>query len=132
MRYTLLFLLSVWVSPFAVAQDLAGAWELVSGEYIDAEGELVNYGESDLQSVKILSATHFSFTSMKGRDFWAAGTGTYQLANGQYTETLQLNSFAAEPGTTFTFDTRVEDGYWYNSRWEEDKRVEYEVWRQVE
>ncbi|MDQ2075872.1 hypothetical protein [Marinimicrobium sp. ABcell2] len=122
----------LFIGATAAANDLAGVWELVSGEYIDGEGELLDYEALELQSLKMISNSHFSFTSMKGNEFWASGTGTYEIVNGKYIETLQYNSFDEAPGTTFTFDTKVEDEYWYNSRWEGDVRVEYEVWRRLE
>ncbi|NVK24827.1 MAG: hypothetical protein HWE10_07850 [Gammaproteobacteria bacterium] len=61
----------------------------------------------------------------------ASGTGTYQVENGEYKETLQFNSFGQPHGTEFIFKTKIDGDYWYNSRWHDGKRVEYEVWRRV-
>ncbi|WP_105102316.1 hypothetical protein [Microbulbifer pacificus] len=116
----------------ASANTLDGVWELISGEYVNEKGELVDYESIELHSIKIIANSHFSFTSMKGDRFWASGAGTYEMANGKYTEKLQHNSFGEKPGTTFTFDTKVEENYWYNTRWKGEKRVEYEVWRKID
>ncbi|GGD62954.1 hypothetical protein [Lacimicrobium alkaliphilum] len=115
----------------AGASELEGAWELVSGEYVDPKGELIDYQAIEMKSLKVISGSHFSFTSMKGDEFWASGTGTYAFEQGNYTETLGYNSFGVKPGGTFSFKSKVEGEYWYNSRWEGDKRVEYEVWQRI-
>lgn len=120
-------MLLCWQS--ASANELKGTWVLVSGEYVDAQGELVSYVNSDMQSLKVLSEHHFSFTSMKGDQFWASATGTYQFSDGQYVESLLLNSFGEKPGVLFAFQSKVEGDNWYNSRWKDGLRVEYEVWR---
>ncbi|WP_145924339.1 hypothetical protein [Microbulbifer aggregans] len=120
------------LSSLALAEDLTGVWQLVSGEYVNGSGDLVDYQDHDLQSLKVISRSHFSFTSMKGTEFWASGAGTYEVADGKYTEKLQHNSFGEEAGTLYIFDTKIEGEYWYNSRWEDGKRVEYEVWKRVE
>ncbi|AQQ68852.1 hypothetical protein Mag101_15340 [Microbulbifer agarilyticus] len=120
------------VSSLSAAKELVGVWELVSGNYVDGSGTLVDYKDLDMQALKVISDSHFSFTSMKGGDFWASGTGTYELADGKYTETLRYNSFGQATGAQFAFTTRIEDSLWYNERWEDGKRVEYEVWQRVE
>lgn len=136
MQNVLILLLFVTCAPTLVAQPLSGVWELAAGEYVNERGILVNYQTLNLKSTKILTDTHFSFTSMKGDAFWAAGTGTYALVDGRYTETLQLNSFGQKAGSTFEFDTTMETSdetiLWYNARWQNGKRVEFEVWRKVQ
>ena len=124
-----LSLLSGWHS--ASANSLQGAWQLIAGEYIDAQGQTISYSAADMQSIKILSAQHFSFTSVKGQQFWASATGTYQFTNGQYVESLLLNSFGENAGSQFAFEAKIEGDTWYNSRWHEGKRVEYEVWQRL-
>nr|WP_010130182.1 hypothetical protein [Microbulbifer agarilyticus] len=120
------------MSSVSAANELIGVWKLVSGNYADGSGTLVDYKDLDMQALKVISTSHFSFTSMKGADFWASGTGTYELADGKYTETLHYNSFGQAAGAKFAFNTRIEDTHWYNERWKDGKRVEYEVWQRVE
>ncbi|WP_160154647.1 hypothetical protein [Microbulbifer sp. ALW1] len=129
------FILSVIFSLFSslsFSKDLTGVWELVSGNYVDGSGKLVNYKDLDLKALKVISDSHFSFTSMKGDVFWASGTGSYELSEGQYIETLRYNSFGEPAGTTFAFTTRIEESLWYNERWKDGERVEYEVWQRIE
>ncbi|MFC6922812.1 hypothetical protein [Microbulbifer taiwanensis] len=132
MRNSFFLFLLLSLSPLVTAKEVIGVWELVSGEYINGEGKLVDYKEIKLHSMKVISSSHFSFTSMKGEEFWASGTGSYEFADGKYIEKLHYNSFGQNPGATFIFDSKIDDDYWYNSRWKGDKRVEHEVWRRVE
>lgn len=124
----LVLLVSTWVQ----ATELKGSWQLVEGEYLDAEGQLVSYQDVKMTAQKVLSDQHFSFTSMRDGKFWAAGSGRYSAKAGQYTETLALNSFGEAKGAQFSFSYKVENGVWTNSRWKEGKRVEYEVWRKLD
>ena len=119
-------------STLSNASILNGAWELQSGEYIDAEGKLVSYQQTNMQSIKLISDHYFSFTSTKGDQFWASATGRFEFKDGRYTETLLLNSFAEKVGAQFSFQAKVEGDYWYNSRWQDGKRVEYEVWKRMD
>ncbi|WP_448212149.1 hypothetical protein [Colwellia sp. MEBiC06753] len=128
----LLFIVSASSLANTEQQKLVGSWKLLSGEYIDHRGQVINYQQQQLQSIKVFSTSHFSFTSMKGDKFWASGTGTYQLHNNQYVETLKLNSFNEQEGTSFRFTAEFIDDRWYNSRWQDGKRVEYEVWQKID
>ena len=130
--FSLVFLLSAFFSLSAQASDVEGVWELVSGEYRNEHGEMVTYDSIGLKSLKIISGSHFSFTSMKGDDFWASGSGTYSFADGRYVEALKFNSFGEKPGALFAFSAELDGEYWRNSRWEEGERVEFEVWKRVD
>ncbi len=130
-RLTLPVVLCLICLPLS-ASELNGAWRLVSGEYINENGERIDYIESGMASIKVLSDRHFSFTSEKGGRFWASGTGTYHWEQGVYTESLLYNSFGQTPGTEFQFKARLEGDRWYNSRWQDDKRVEFEVWQRID
>lgn len=111
-----------------IAEDLSGTWQLMSGEYLNQSGEVINYQQAGMRAIKIYSTTHFSFTSMKSADFWAAGTGTYTQANGLYTETLLMNSFGEPVGARYEFQSELKGNCLRNERWQESVRVEYEVW----
>ncbi|WGL15122.1 hypothetical protein PVT68_10065 [Microbulbifer bruguierae] len=132
MKNIVLFVFVFFLSSIVTAQSLVGVWELDSGEYIDGDGQLVDYSGLGFKSLKIISNSHFSFTSMKGDKFWASGSGTYKVKDGKYTEKLKFNSFGEESGSEFVFDVKIENQYWHNSRWKDGVRVEYEVWRRVE
>lgn len=132
MRNALVSLFLLFFTQFSFATELEGVWELVSGEYVDGEGKLISYESIKLNSLKVISTTHFSFTSIKEGKFWASGTGTYKLKSGQYKEVIKYNSFGENPGAVFVFNTKIEGNYWFNSRWDGNTRVEYEVWRRVE
>jgi hypothetical protein len=110
---------------------LAGAWELVSGFYVGADGAVMNYDNANVKSLKVLAAGKFSFvTSAKG-SFYAAGGGDYQVENDLYTEIPILASEASMLGQRFTFQFKLEGNTWTNSRWQEGVLVESEIWRRV-
>ena len=132
MKYLRAGILCTTFSALTSAEELTGVWQLVKGEYVNAEGQLVDYAQLDLHSIKIISATHFSFNSMQGNKFYASGSGTYRFSDGHYRETLQFNSFGESPGKIYEFSSKLEDGFWYNSRWSQGQRVEYEVWKKIE
>lgn len=134
MKFLFALIALLFISPIAVSAstNLEGVWKLQSGEYINGEGDLVSYESLNMRSLKIISGSHFSFTSMKGDTFWASGTGSYEFEDGKYIEKLHLNSFGEKPGALFAFDAKVEGEYWYNTRWENGKRVEYEIWQKIE
>lgn len=132
MKKIIILMALLFLARASFATELTGAWELESGEYINEQGQLINYNAVDFHSLKVLSATHFSFTSVRGDKFWASGSGTYELSKGKYKEVLKYNSFGQSQGAEFVFDSKVEGDFWYNSRWEGETRVEYEVWRRVE
>lgn len=132
-RYSFVVLFaSMLVMSVVEANPLTGVWQLESGEYVDHEGKLVNYEDLELSAIKVISQQYFSFTSVKADKFWASGTGTYTFENGQYIETLRFNSFGEKPGAQFQFKSEVKGDKWFNARWKEGVRVEYEVWQRVE
>ncbi|WP_299597571.1 hypothetical protein [uncultured Microbulbifer sp.] len=131
-KFFVFLLFSAILSMDAMASDVEGVWELVAGEYRNEHGEMIAYESLGLKSLKIISGSYFSFTSMKADAFWASGSGTYTFSGGQYVEELTFNSFGEKPGARFTFVAEIDEGVWRNSRWEDDVRVEYEVWQRVE
>jgi hypothetical protein len=109
----------------------SGTWELVSGEYIDHEGNLVSYEELNLSSIKVINETHFSFVTMSGDKFWSSGAGTFKFTNNEYIESPIYTSFNSQKGKKYVFKYRKDGEKWFSSRWENEKRVEYEVWQRV-
>ena len=107
-----------------------GTWQLVSGEYINDKGTLINYESLSLTSQKVLSDQHFSFISLSNGKFWAAGSGSYQFDNHSYIEFLSLA--AVDAGKPYQFNYKIVDGTWTNERWVDGKRVEMEVWKKID
>lgn len=123
--FFLLFSIHGYSNPFI------GTWELVSGEYVNEEKKVVDYADADINSIKVLSEKHYSFISMSGSKFWAAGAGTYQFDEKTYSETPIHTSYSIIKGSQYTFQYQLIDELWHNSRWKEGKRVEYEIWQKL-
>lgn len=113
----------------AVENEFKGSWELISGEYLDSEDKLIAYKDLKISSIKVISDTHFSFVSMSGNKFWSAGAGNYRFTQSEYIENPIHTSYGATLGKEYVFSYKIENGFWYNSRWSKGKRVEYEVWK---
>lgn len=128
-KFLLIFLLSF--SANAEENIFSGTWELVSGEYIDHESNLVSYEKLKLRSLKVISETHFSFITMSGDKFWASGSGTFKYTNGEYIESPLYTSYDSPKGKQYVFKYRLDGETWFSSRWENEKRVEYEVWQRL-
>ena len=116
------------------ANPLIGTWQLVSGQYLDEKQQWVDYRSLDLASIKIISDSHFSFTTIKNvqgsKQFWAAGTGTYQLTDKYYIETPELNSFGVV-GTAFKFEYTIKQDKLFTKRLENGVLKEQEVWQRI-
>lgn len=128
------FLISIIFLSFSVNANenlFSGTWKLISGEYIDNKGSLISYEELNLHSLKVITKTHFSFVTMSGDKFWSSGTGTFKYTNSEYIESPVYTSFNSPKGKKYVFKYRVDGEKWFSSRWENDKRVEYEVWQRV-
>ncbi len=113
------------------SDPLAGAWELVSGFYVGADGAVMNYDNANVKSIKVLSGGKFSFVTSANGSFYAAGAGDYQIEKDMYNEIPALASEASMLGQRFTFQFKLETGTWTNSRWHDGVLVESEVWKRV-
>lgn len=116
----------------ALATEFDGAWELMSGEYMDHQKKLVQYQALKLKSLKVIADGHFSFISQSNDKFWAAGAGEFLFTETEYIETPFYTSYEMKAGTEYRFNYKLEGEFWYNERWQNGTRVEYEVWRRVE
>ena len=110
---------------------LVGAWELVSGFYVGENGEVTNYENAKVKSLKVLSVRKFSFVTTANGSFYAAGGGDYFVENDVYTEIPDLASEPAMIGQRFAFQFKLEGDTWTNSRRQEGVVVELEVWKRV-
>ncbi|MDP2562495.1 hypothetical protein [Psychrobium sp. 1_MG-2023] len=111
--------------------QFVGTWQLLSGEYVDHNGELINYADLKLKSLKTINANHFSFITKSGDEFWSAGAGTYQVEGNLYIETPIHTSYKIPANQQYTFSFELKGDKWYSSRFDGKKRVEYEVWQRV-
>ncbi|MCS6178210.1 hypothetical protein [Shewanella baltica] len=129
---------SVDTATGSAAQVLAlvGSWQLVSGRYLNEKHEWVDYQILNLSAIKVISARHFSFTTMKNVDgvsqFWAAGSGTYQATATEYTEQPELNSFSAAKGAEFVFSYAIKGQELHTQRVENGELKEVEVWQRLD
>jgi len=111
--------------------QLFGAWELISGSYIGDDNVEIDYQKEGIKSLKVLANGKYSFiTTLKGT-FFAAGGGDYIAQNGLYLEKPALASHSDMLGKQFEFQYQLEGETWTNSRWQNGKRVEYEVWKRI-
>jgi hypothetical protein len=111
--------------------SLVGAWELVSGSYVGEDQAVIDYSQAGIRSLKVLSATKFSFVTTARGAFYAAGGGDYVAENGRYVEIPALASHPDMLGKRFEFDCWLEGDTWENSRWQAGVRVEHEIWKRV-
>lgn len=113
-----------------------GSWQLVSGRYLNEKHEWVDYQNLNLSAIKVISARHFSFSTMKNVDgvsqFWAAGSGTYQATATEYTERPELNSFGAAKGAEFVFSYAIKGQELHTQRVENGELKEVEVWQRLD
>lgn len=127
------FIITLFMSLFteAIENKFTGTWELISGEYLNNKGELVQYKSLEMKSIKVISATHFSFVSMSGSKFWSSGVGRYRFTASEYIESPIHTSYGVTLGKEYVFTYKIDKNFWYNSRWEHGKRVEHEVWKKT-
>lgn len=133
-------LLGVQTSTLAADNPFVGSWQLVSGKYLDGKGKWVHYSELKLTAIKVISANHFSFTTMKNigtfdkpkQEFWAAGTGSYTFTEIDYVEYPQLNSFGVAPDKPFAFTYEIKGDEWQTKRIENGELKEQELWKKLD
>lgn len=112
--------------------NFEGAWQLISGEYVNHKGELVNYKDLQLSSIKIITNGHFSFVTMSGDKFWSSGTGKFEATESEYIETPIHTSYHIEKGTQYVFKYQLESDTLTSKRIENGKQVELEVWKKID
>ncbi|HBY85202.1 MAG TPA: hypothetical protein DEO86_04940 [Colwellia sp.] len=115
----------------AIENEFNGSWELISGEYLNNKGVMIQYEDLKISSIKVISGTHFSFVSMSGDKFWSSGAGSYRFTEKEYIESPIFTSYGAALGKEYVFTYTIKNNTWYNSRWDKGTRVEYEVWRKL-
>jgi len=119
------------VAPAFAASPLDGAWQLESGDFVDAEGRTKDYAELKLQGIKLVADGHFSFTTTQDGRFWAGGSGTFTADADTYVETPRMASYPVVDGGSYRFRYVLEGDTWTLERHEDGRRVEREVWRRL-
>ncbi|QFU21971.1 hypothetical protein FM038_007265 [Shewanella eurypsychrophilus] len=122
------------------ANPFIGSWQLESGKYLDDKGLWQDYDSLNLKAIKVLSASHFSFTTMKEvnqdgevkDEFWAAGTGHYEFTDTRYIEYPALNSFGVAAGESFAFEYQIQGQELHTKRVEDGVLKEVEVWQRLD
>lgn len=138
---TMFRLMLVWCLSFAsqlyadsAHNPFIGTWELVEGKYRDEkdpDSQWISSKTSHITSMKIINATHFSYTSYSKGKFWGTGTGYYNFSDTDYAETPELVSYPMEKGKVYRFTYSIEGDVWTNTRTEQGRLVEHEVWRRL-
>ena len=98
MRFVI-FISSVLFTCSAITNPLLGTWEFVQGKYAVEDG-FVSAKAPEITSIKLVTATHFSYITEKNGQFSYAGGGQYQLTDGQFIETLKYGNIALLMGKT--------------------------------
>lgn len=94
---------------------IIGTWQLLSGTLIEKGDTVVTDYTKDRSFIKIINATHFSFTQHdlnKGQGSnasFSAGAGTYTLKDSAYTEHLMYCSDRAWEGHDFSFTLSLQN-----------------------
>lgn len=119
------------VQAETVKSPFIGTWQLVSGEYVDANKKVIDYIIHEITSQKVINQSHFAFVSLSKGKFWGAGSGKYTFTNSEYIETPTFVSYPLEDDGVYAFKYTLENDLWKKSRWRNNERVEYEVWKRV-
>ena len=86
------------------------------------------------KTLKILSDTRFQWAAIDpgAKEFFGTGGGTYQFANGKYSEHIEFFSKDSDRvGSSLTFDGRLENGEWHHSGFSSKGDKIYEIWSRV-
>ena len=130
--YATLTALLMLLSPWTNATTLVGAWELEYAIYKNNKGEVIaEIKDKSTRSRKILSDHHFTFVTWDNTGkFIVAGSGTYTLENGTYTEVVDSTSEARLMGKTYKFGFALKEGIWIHKGMEDGTLIE-EHWRKL-
>lgn len=112
-----------------VSNPLVGVWEMVSGEYSMKDSTLYvpNDEFPDLKSMKIFSEGYFTTLHQNGPMKHTTLAGTYEIGDGEYTQTNTFASKEDNIGKSITMKFKIEDDKLIQeSDWHK------EVWKRVE
>jgi hypothetical protein len=132
--YTLLLALPILASATPAttpARQLEGAWRLVSGEFIDEQGQPTDYIAQHVEGIKVIDDGNFAFAITQAGKFWAGGGGTCETDGSNYVESPAMTSFPLIEGGKYRFTYVLDGDTWTLERHQDGKRVELEVWQRV-
>jgi len=108
---------------------LAGLWSITGRMQ---EGKVVAIHRTGTRkTIKILSGTRFQWAAIDPgtKQFSGTGGGTYEFANGKYTEHIDFFSRdSSRVGATLSFDGKLENGEWHHSGLSSKGDKIYEIW----
>lgn len=114
---------------------MAGTWH-ITGRAKDGTGEMMQIHQTGTRkTLKILSGTRFQWAAIDPavKGFYGTGGGTYEIKNGQYTETIQFFSRDNyRVGNELTFDWALKDGVWDHAGKSSKGDPIHEVWQKIE
>lgn len=111
---------------------LTGVWHITGRMQ---EGKVVPIHRTGTRkTLKILSGTHFQWAAIDPgtKQFSGTGGGTYEFANGKYTEHIEFFSRdSSRVGASLSFDGKLEKGEWHHSGLSSKGEKIYEIWSRV-
>lgn len=115
----------------SAGHPLEGNWEMVSGRYTNADGQVTDLAAPQVRSLKVIGPARFAFiTTREDGTFLRAAGGRYTIQGNRYAEHIDQTSGAPTRGESYEFDWRVEGDTWYHNGSHNGLRIE-EVWRRV-
>lgn len=109
--------------------DLAGCWRITAR--VGNDGTLNAMPQGARKTLKIMSGTRFQWFAINPstRQFSGTGGGTYTLADGKYTETIEFFSRdKSRVGSSLSFDAKVDGGTWDHSGKSSTGNPVHEIW----
>jgi hypothetical protein len=109
---------------------LTGLWHITSR--LQDDGQVVPILRTGTRkTIKILSGTRFQWAAIDPgtKQFSGTGGGTYEFANGKYTEYIEFFSRDnSRVGASLSFDGKLEKGEWHHSGLSSRGDKIYEIW----
>jgi hypothetical protein len=108
---------------------LSGLWQ-ITGRMQDGKVAPI-HRTGTRKTIKILSGTRFQWAAIDpgSKQFYGTGGGTYEFANGRYTEHIEFFSRdSSRVGSSLGFDGKLENGDWHHSGLSSKGDKIYEVW----
>ena len=114
------------------AAPLAGVWKISAREQ---DGKIVPIHQTGARkTLKMLTGNRFQWFAInpETKQFSGTGGGTYEFANGKYTEHIEFFSRdSSRVGASLSFDGKLENGEWHHSGLSSRGEKIYETWGRV-